>query len=572
MSMCASRKKNLLSLATGASRFVIASVALSSCLLAFAGRKASAQTNFPYNAQYPNGLNNVAPDQNAANNKISADWNTFKTTLLTSNGAGSGGQRVLWGQDSVSGTVSEGQAYGMLFSVYLNDQTLFNQLYQYVKTHRNSNGMMWWHIDGNGNYTTVDYGNGGATDADEDIAAALCFAHKKWGSSGSVNYQSEATTLINNLMSTCVDSAGGLEGSSPTYTLLTGDGYHVAPLDFNPSYFSPAWYRIFKAVTGDARWDNVINQGYAILGRAAHPSTGLVPANCGTDGKTLQGRANYGWEYRYQYDAFRTPWRLGVDYSWNGNTSSQAFARKIGDYYAGFFTPSNPNLKAARYIDGSEPWDYESPEFTMGAASAQMTRGNSTDARNFYNVLAARNDTYYYGLSWKLFGELYITGNFPNLWGATASAGGGTVNSRLLGHTIGLKAVNGKFVQVQNGNGALIANGNAVGSWEKFIVVQDNWGYISLRSYSANKYLSANPNGSAVGSYAAQALGDWERFTISDSYGLPGKYVIRAKGADKLLMVQNGGNNPGSDTINANSGNPGTWVGTWESFELTDLG
>ena len=64
----------------------------------------------------------------------------------------------------------------MILAVYFDDQ-LFDDLYGYVKTYHNGNGLMGWQIDSNGNIV----GSGGkdcASDADEDMALALVFASK----------------------------------------------------------------------------------------------------------------------------------------------------------------------------------------------------------------------------------------------------------------------------------------------------------------------------------------------------------------------------------------------------------
>ena len=93
-------------------------------------------------------------------------------------------------------TVSEGIAYGMLIAVYMgtkDDQMLFDDLWRYSQAHLNGNGLMHWGIAANG--TTIT-GQGGATDADEDIAFALVMADKQWGSAGTLNYLNLAKTQI----------------------------------------------------------------------------------------------------------------------------------------------------------------------------------------------------------------------------------------------------------------------------------------------------------------------------------------------------------------------------------------
>lgn len=156
---------------------------------------------------YPYGLSGVWDDQEAY---LAAQYAEWKGQYITSSGAG-GYLRVQRDSGSQFDTVSEGIGYGMLLAVYYKDQTTLNGLWNYYKLHLNSNGFMNWQIDKNGN--TI--GQNGATDADEDVAAALCFASKVWGSAGSVNYAKEATSLINKMMT--------YEVEANTFILKPGD-------------------------------------------------------------------------------------------------------------------------------------------------------------------------------------------------------------------------------------------------------------------------------------------------------------------------------------------------------------
>ena len=75
-------------------------------------------------------------------------------------------------------TVSEGIAYAMLISAYMNDKPYFDGFWGYWKAHCAAGSgdtcLMTWRIGGAG-------GTGSATDADEDAAFALLIAGKMWG-------------------------------------------------------------------------------------------------------------------------------------------------------------------------------------------------------------------------------------------------------------------------------------------------------------------------------------------------------------------------------------------------------
>ena len=119
------------------------------------------------------------------NEDVQAAYNQWKTDTVTSDGA-KGFRRVKRPNDpglEANSTVSEGIGYGMLLAVYMNDQTLFDDLWQYEQQHLGQYGLMDWNIkaDGSG---PADGGVGPATDADEDMAFALLMADKQWGGQG----------------------------------------------------------------------------------------------------------------------------------------------------------------------------------------------------------------------------------------------------------------------------------------------------------------------------------------------------------------------------------------------------
>ena len=79
---------------------------------------------------------------------------------------------------------------------------------------------------------------------------ALVMADKQWG-----GYTTDASALINAILNKEVSSSN---------VLLPDDSGNQGT-DVNPSYFAPAYYRVFQTVTGQSRWAQVVDQTYAIL-------------------------------------------------------------------------------------------------------------------------------------------------------------------------------------------------------------------------------------------------------------------------------------------------------------------
>ncbi|MBP5582588.1 MAG: hypothetical protein J6X43_01370, partial [Bacteroidales bacterium] len=152
--------------------------------------------HFPFpmneaNYAYPYGITASQPN----NAKIQSKFVSWDKTMYRESADGRYG-RIRF--DDEKFTVSEGIGYGMLIYVYMTSETndlcqeRFDKLYAYYKRWSNGNGVMNWKIEG---FESVNSYNG-ATDADLDVALALCLAAKQWGSSDNYVYAEEAEKLL----------------------------------------------------------------------------------------------------------------------------------------------------------------------------------------------------------------------------------------------------------------------------------------------------------------------------------------------------------------------------------------
>ena len=258
-------------------------------------------------------LNSRCTKPTGANGKLLAlAYDNWKKRFVVTD---SGGFKVIRPENG-NDTVSEGIAYGMMIAVYFDDKPLFDGLYTYWKAKQfNSTGLMTWCIPAGSGSCSASGGT--ATDADEDAAFAMLMASKQWPSGG---YSGTATTLINAVMST--DMSGSY--------IKAGSNYSASQIT-NPSYFAPAFYRVFGS-----SWNSLASNSYTLLNAALQGrSNGLVAAWC--TGGTCSGPASNGGadDMRYQYDSHRIPWRIGLDYCWNGTPEAKTYLDKISGFFAG---------------------------------------------------------------------------------------------------------------------------------------------------------------------------------------------------------------------------------------------
>jgi endo-1,4-beta-D-glucanase Y len=317
---------------------------------------------------------------------VMTSWTTYKSKMIVTTGGGTRVQRPENGND----TVSEGIAYGMVFAVYMVDKTTFDGLWAYAKARRNGNGLMNWHYDANGNMAAA----GAATDADEDMAFALIMADKQWG-----GYQSDATAQVNAILSHEVDGSNMLHPDDSGGTS-----------DENPSYFAPAYYRVFQSYTGQSRWSQVIDSVYTVLNKCANGTTGLVPDWCNPSSGAAARSSHYS------YDATRTPFRIAQDACWNNESRAVTYLAKVGAFFNGV---GPTNIKDGYNLDGSVAGQYVSPAFEGPAGASTMPSG--TMYANFMQQIYTRtavvakagtSSAYnYYNGSWALMTLMLMTGN-----------------------------------------------------------------------------------------------------------------------------------------------------------------
>ena len=368
------------------------------------GGNAAGAFPFPQNKAYPH----CQLTPSADDTQVKLAWDKWKAQAVVSAGAGGFLRVRRW--ENADDTVSEGIAYGMIAAVYFNDQATFDALWQYSQLHLTNNGLMHWRvdaqgkeIDGTGNAVGMG-ARGAASDADEDIAWALIMAHYQWGGRGALNtdYFALAQTLIDAIWRFEVDHANG-------FVLKPGDNWGGAS-NTNPSYFAPAYYRVFGRVTGKVSdWNKVVESSYQTLAASANASTGLVPAWCKADGSST------GREYFYQYDACRTPFRIALDYCLHGEPRAKSYLEKVGTFFKGV---GAANIKDGYELNGTPRSKNSSAAFTGPAAVAGMVGGDLTDFTNeAYTELRVMGQQQpgqgysYYTSTWHLLSMLMLSGN-----------------------------------------------------------------------------------------------------------------------------------------------------------------
>ena len=342
---------------------------------------------------------------NFKNDDVRAAYTKWKTTTVTANGA-RGHLRVQRVNPDPpfpeNSTVSEGIAYGMMLAVYMGDQQLFDELWKYEQLFLDEHGLMNWEIHADGMQVL---GGGAASDADEDMAWALLMADRQWGGSGTLGdtYLNHGKRQIEKIWASEIHEGKLLKPGD-----RWGDWNTI-----NPSYFAPAYYRVFAQITGNTGWNEIIKTSYDTIDNTlndanGNKSNGLVPAWCTSRG-VPNNNANY------QYDSCRTPFRIALDYCYFGEPRAKAYlaktssffsqigAYKIVDGYAlnGTPQPARPGGQSAAFVGPAG----------VGAMSDAIYQAFIDDAYANVATLNLLVGGTYYELSWTALSLLMMSGN-----------------------------------------------------------------------------------------------------------------------------------------------------------------
>jgi len=317
-------------------------------------------------------------------------YTVWKEQFITSNGSG-GDLRVIENEDRQT-TVSEGQGYGMLLALYNNDRQTFDKLWLYAKRYLNERGVMHWQIDQNG----MVIGRNGATDGDEDIAYALLAAHTQWG-----NYEAVARAYI--------DAIYAHEVERGTYVLKPGDVWGGSDIT-NPSYCAPAYYRAFAKFTGENGWLDVLDRCYSVIEKASNKTTGLVPEWTTATGGIAYNLTHNKNRDHFSYNAIRVPWRIAIDWVWNGEPRAYAIADRMTNFF-----DAQSSLSSGYMLSGAPLVSYFDTTFIAGITAGTLASDNSFFRKKMTTLLNNTTSSSYYGATLRMLSLLFITNNFPDL-------------------------------------------------------------------------------------------------------------------------------------------------------------
>lgn len=257
-------------------------------------------------------------------NLLKKNWIAYRQRFIQADG------RVIdWEAEARS--TSEGQAYAMLRSVIVNDSQTFGLTLAWaeknLKRGNQPSDTLWawkWGRNANKQWGILD--RNFASDADVDAITALILASRRWHRP---DYLRLAQNKLQDLWALSIVPVG-----NQRYLLPGPREAFQQPnkLLLNPSYFSPAAFRLFAQVDRAHDWLSLVNSSYQMLEQSAALSTVKLPVDwLALDTETGQWQALLNAEplvSRYGFDAYRVWWRVALDATWYGEPRAKSYLQQ----------------------------------------------------------------------------------------------------------------------------------------------------------------------------------------------------------------------------------------------------
>lgn len=325
-------------------------------------------------------------------------------------------------------TTSEGQSYTMLRAVWMDDKATFDKSWQFTKNNlARSDHLMSWKFgkkaDGSYGVLSDIGGQNTASDADTDIALSLMMAYSRWNQA---SYLYEAKQIVNSIW----DKEVVIIQHKP---VLTADDLERKSKDnvvVNPSYFSPYSYKLFAQLDPLHDWKGLADNSYALLAELGaskldkSSSSGLPPDWIEIDRLTgtFKPATSTNLDTNFGYDAFRIPWRLGLDYQWYKDPRAKQLLQSYS--FLGKQWADKGKLATIYAHDGKVVGDYESPA-AYGATLAYFKVVEPDTAKQIYNSKLLplyspdkqqwKSPLPYYEDNWAWFGIALYQNALPNI-------------------------------------------------------------------------------------------------------------------------------------------------------------
>ncbi len=261
------------------------------------------------------------------------------------------------------GVFSEAMGHALILSVQFNNQDYFDRIISGLKSYfKNKNGLYAWEISKTGAKIEDKNKLISASETELNVLMALLQASKLvdegiW-SENKVKYKEIADDLEEKMWENEVISYADKilflpsdEKDNPYWPIVSnGRLSNIVKIAWAPTYFNPAYLKVFSRYYPNHDWKKLINNGYelsfsvlkkdAVLLendkriRGINPIAAWVWLKYDDKKEDLEiqnyfNRANGEGTFSNEYDSIRVPMYIGLDYFWNQDENSQEYMKRF---------------------------------------------------------------------------------------------------------------------------------------------------------------------------------------------------------------------------------------------------
>lgn len=246
-------------------------------------------------------------------------WQDYSTSFIQQDG------RVV---DRAGGgvTTSEGQSYGLLRAVWIDDRDAFDRVLAWTRANLQADDPnrlpSWkWGQRPDGTWGVID--ENPASDADVMIAYALLLGARRWSEPA---LGEQARALLEKVWTTETVEVAGHR------VLLPGPWAAGKPiLQVNPSYSMPFAFRVFAELDPTRDWRKLVDDTYWMLDTVARvdglpPDWAWIDATTGARVAPPEGQ---GEKSVFGFEAFRVAWFMAAEVKWYDEPRARKVLEKM---------------------------------------------------------------------------------------------------------------------------------------------------------------------------------------------------------------------------------------------------
>jgi oligosaccharide reducing-end xylanase len=308
---------------------------------------------------------------------------------------------------------TEGIGLGMMICVELNKQDEFDKLWRYARD------VVQDHSGADAGYfpSFCDAAGGTATSCldpygFEQFVTALIFANDRWGSTGAIDYASDALALFHTLRHKEDDNGGVVDGVTNMFDAATNlplDVPNIAAAGVTrPSVVMPGYYALWAAADADPLWTAAAERGRSFWQSDANATTGFMPVRANLDGTPLAGWASF------QSECYRAQINVVIDQIWSGGAAwNVAESNQLLAFFSGQGISSYGRSFS---LDGTMVLDtLHDPALVVAngvAALASTNTDRSSYVNAVWNLDLPSGDARYYSGILQMVALLILSGQF----------------------------------------------------------------------------------------------------------------------------------------------------------------